>query len=89
MPANKLKRKSANLTDTTNEANAVYYGVLRKLGTKKRGEICFELSDNLRQIVEDGIRFRHPEYNHKMVKREMFRLMLGETLFEKVCDRLK
>ena len=91
MRASKLRRKNENplLTDTSDEASAVYYQVLRNLGTARRARMSFQLSDNLRRIVKDGIRLRHPEYNRKMVKREMFRLMLGESLFKQVLDRLK
>lgn len=78
------KYEKPHLTDTSNEASIVYYKILRKLSTKRRGEICFELSNNLRQIVEDGISFRHPEYNRKMIKRELCHLMLGESLFRQV-----
>jgi len=89
MTINNFKKNNKNLTDTSNEASAVYYNVLRKLGPKRRAEICFELSDNIRQMVEDGIRHRHPEYNHKMVKRELFRIMFGDSLFNQVFGQKK
>ena len=91
MLANKLNRKNEKplLTDTSGEATAVYYRVLRNLDLARRARISFQLSDNLRRIVEDGIRSRHPEYNRRMVKRELFRLMLGDTLFNQVSGRLK
>lgn len=85
----KRKDKKRTLTDTSSEAANVYYKVLRNLGPARRAKMSFQLSDNLRQIVLDGIRFRHPEYDRKMVKRELFRLMLGDALFKEVSDRLK
>ncbi len=86
-----LKRKNnkAILTDTSGEAADVYYGVLRKLGPVRRAQMSFQLSDNLRRIVIDGIRYRHPEYNQKMVTRELFRLMFGDALFKEVWSRIK
>jgi len=45
--------------------------------------MTFELSDNLRRIVEDGVRYRHPEWDDEAVRLERIRLMLGDDLFEK------
>ncbi|HUW19484.1 MAG TPA: hypothetical protein VMW16_09290 [Sedimentisphaerales bacterium] len=49
--------------------------------------MALELSDNLRSIVEAGVRLRHPDYDEQKIKREAVRLMSGDQLFRQVfCD---
>ncbi|MHC4636847.1 MAG: hypothetical protein ACYTBV_04990 [Planctomycetota bacterium] len=68
-------------SDTTIEAMAKQGEILRGLDISSRAEMTFELSDNLRQIVEAGVRDRYPDLDEKDVNREVMRLMLGEKLF--------
>ena len=49
----------------------------------ERAEMTFQLSDNLRAIVESGVRHRHPNYNDHQVKQAVIRLTLGEQLYQK------
>jgi len=44
--------------------------------------MTFELSDNLRRIVEDGVRDRHPDWDEQAVRLRAIRLTLGERLFK-------
>ena len=67
--------------DTTLEAARVQFAVLRRLGLAGRAELSFALSDNLRRVVADGVRHRHPGYTDEQVHREVARLVLGDRLF--------
>lgn len=69
--------------DTTINAARVQIAVLRRQGIEGRARMTFELCDNLRRIVADGIRHRHPDYDDDAVRMALFRLTLGEALFLK------
>ncbi len=79
-------------SDTTVDAARKQFEILRRLGPEVRAKIAFELSDNLRSLVEAGVRLRHPDYNEQKIKQEVLRLMIGEELFQRVIketgDRL-
>jgi len=66
---------------------AVQITGLRRLGIVGRAAMTFELSDNLRQIVADGVRHRHPSWDETRVKREIFRIVYGRRLFNEVFGR--
>jgi hypothetical protein len=68
-------------SDTTIEALAKQGEILRDLDISRRAEMTFELSDNLRQTVEAGVRDRYPDLDEKNVTCEVMRLMLGDKLF--------
>ena len=71
-------------TDTTVEAMVEQFEVLRQMTTQQRAAITFELIENLHRIVEDGVRYRHPDYDDDKVKLAAFRLRLGDKLFRQV-----
>jgi len=70
--------------DTTLEAAKKQFEILRRLGPEVRLKMAFEMSDNLRQIVEDGVRDRHPGFDEKKVKLEVLRLMIGDKLYRQI-----
>ncbi len=70
--------------DTTVDAARKQFEILRRLGAQTRIKMAFELSDNLRSIVEAGVRLRHPDYDDQKVKQQVLRLMIGETLFKQI-----
>jgi len=71
-------------SDTTVEAARKQLEILRSLDMSARANITFQLSNNLRQTVEAGVRHRHPDYNEQQIKSEVLRLMVGERLFREV-----
>ena len=75
------------LEDTTKDALAVQYRVLRRLGMAGRIAMTFELSDNMRATVADGVRYRHPEWDEQAVEREVLRLMIGDELFREAFGK--
>lgn len=70
--------------DTTLETARREFEILRKLGPQVRAAMAFEMSDNLRHIVEAGVRHRHPEFGQKKVGQEVLRLMIGDKLYEQM-----
>jgi hypothetical protein len=75
------------LDDTTADALAVQVRVLRRIGSAGRAAMMFELSDNLRSLVEAGVRHRHPHWDDRTVEREVVRLMLGDDLSRQVREK--
>jgi hypothetical protein len=69
--------------DTTPETMAKEIEILRRIGPATRLGMAFELSDNLRSLVEAGVRHRHPQWGDRMIEREVIRLMVGDDLFRK------
>ncbi|MEN6575817.1 MAG: hypothetical protein ABFD90_05685 [Phycisphaerales bacterium] len=79
--------KDRILDDTTPEALAVQLRVLRRLGPSGRAAMTFELCDNLRRLVRDGVRHRHPDWDDRNVEREVIRLMIGDSLFQRAYGK--
>ena len=75
--------------DTTIETVRKQFEILRRLDAHTRFNMACELSDHLRNIVEAGVRLRHPEYDERKVNRQVVRLMIGETLFKQICTDAK
>ena len=46
--------------------------------------MVFDLNEGLRAMIEDGVRYRHPDYNQEQVRLAVVRMMLGERLFHHV-----
>lgn len=67
--------------DTTPEATAKQFEVLRRIGPAGRAAMTFELGDNLRALVRAGVRHRHPQWDDRAIEREVIRLTIGDTLF--------
>ena len=73
--------------DTTRDAFLRQLEVLRRLGLEGRAAMTFELSDNLRQIVKDGVRHRHPDWDEARVKEEFLRIVLGDSLYNEAYGK--
>jgi hypothetical protein len=67
--------------DTTLEAARVDTAVLRRLGEERRAVMTAELCQAGRELVLQGIRERHPDYNARQLHLAFCRLTLGEALF--------
>ena len=67
--------------DTTIEAAAKQFEILRKMTIQQRAQITFDLIENLRRITEAGVRQRHPDYDDQQVNQAVTRLTLGDQLF--------
>lgn len=67
--------------DTTPDVTAKQFEILRRIGPAGRFAMTFELGDNLRSLVRAGVQHRHPNWDGRLVEREVIRLMIGDTLF--------
>ena len=56
------------------------FDVLKNMDTNARAEMTFQLSDNLRSIVEAGIHQRHPGYNLDEIKQAVLSLVVDRNL---------
>lgn len=75
------------LDDTSPEALAVQFRILRRMGPAGRLAMTFELGDNLRSLVMVGVRHRHPQWDDRAVEREVIRLMIGDELFRRAYGK--
>ena len=75
--------------DTTLEAARKEFEILWRLGPQVRARMAFEMSDNLRRIVEAGVRHRHPDFDEKKIKLEVLRLMIGDKLYRQMVTETK
>ncbi len=78
------KKMNGIPADTTLEAVRKEFEILRRLGPQVRARMAFEMSDNLRRIVEAGVRHRHPDFGEKKIKLEVLRLMIGDKLYRQM-----
>lgn len=78
------RRPETRLCDTSPEAERVYLEALRGLGAAGRVRVMFEWSDQIRRVMESGIRQRHPEYTEEQVRQARNRLIWGDVLFQEV-----
>jgi len=79
----------SDMSDSTDDALREHIKSLRRLGISGRAAMTFELSDNLRQIVKDGVQHRHPDWDEAQVKREVLRIVLGDRLFNELPEEVK
>jgi len=75
--------------DTTVEALRKQFEILERIGIEGRAEMTFQLNDNLRQIIEDGVRSRNPEYSDSQVRQEVLRITLGDELYHKAFEKTR
>jgi hypothetical protein len=66
--------------DTSASAVRAQRLALRSLGSEGRLAAALEMSDEMRQTVEDGVRARAPNASEADVQRTVLRLMYGERL---------
>ncbi len=73
--------------DTTIDAMRKQFEILERIGIEGRAEMTFQLSDNLRQIIKDGVRLRHPKYSSSQLRQEVLRITLGDELYRKAYEK--
>jgi hypothetical protein len=66
--------------DTQQEIAMKQFDVLKKMDISTRAEITFQLSDNLRDIVQEGIRQRHLEYTQDQVVQATLSLIMDKEI---------
>jgi hypothetical protein len=70
-------------SDTTPEAAAVQLALYRKMSASDRARIAHQMSLDARAIALAAIRRRHPEYDDATTRWALFRILLGDELFQK------
>lgn len=70
--------------DTSADAAKVQFTVLTRMDINGRANLTFELSNSLHEVVFDGLRHRHADYDEKMIRMAMLRLLLGRKLYREV-----
>ena len=76
-------------SDTLQDSAVKQFDVLRRMDINARAAMTFELSDNLRSIVESGIRQRHPDYSDEDIKLSVLRLTIDKKLFDQAFPDCK
>lgn len=71
-------------TDTCEEARAVQIASFQRMGPSGRARLVGELSQRARDLVEEGVRLRHPDWPSGRVRRQAIRQMLGPGLSREV-----
>ncbi len=67
--------------DTTFEAEQVQLEIFRRMGPEKRLQCAIALSQTCRELLKEGVRRRHPEYDERQIALAVARLVLPEKLF--------
>jgi hypothetical protein len=68
------------LSDTDPAAEVQQRLAHARLGPARRVELAAEMCDDVRSVVRDGIRHRHPEYTGDAVHAAFLRIWLGDDL---------
>ncbi len=76
-------------SDKILEALRKEFEILRRLGPQMRARMAFEMSEDLRSIVEAGVSNRHPDFDEKKIKLEVLRLMIGDKLARIIASEAK
>ena len=69
------------LSDTSKDAEKVQLEILIRMGPEGRLRAGIELSRMSRQLLAEGIRMRHPDYDDHQVRLAAIRLTLPADLF--------
>lgn len=73
--------------DTTPAADAVQLALFRKMSPSDRVRIAHQMSLDARAITLASIQRRHPEYDDASARWALFRLLVGDELFQKAWPK--
>ena len=69
--------------DTTPDAAGVQTEVYRRMGPARRAELAAEMSEMARALALENIQRRHPEYDEQQARMALFRMLVGDELFQR------
>ena len=69
--------------DTSEQAAAVQLAAYRRMTPAARLRVAMELTELSRQLLMEGIRRRHRNYDPEQVRLAMIRVWLGANLFKR------
>jgi len=67
--------------DTTPEAEKIQSDIFRRMGPEQRLQAGLALSRTCRELLREGVRRRHPDYDERQVHLAVIRLILPDDLF--------
>ncbi len=67
--------------DTSIDAERVQIDIFRRMSPEKKLKTTFQLSQISRNLLAEGVRKRHPDYNEQQIKYAVFRLLLPYEIF--------
>jgi hypothetical protein len=67
--------------DTTPEAARIQLEVFKRMGPKGRLQAGIVLSRTCRDLLREGVRRHHPEYDERQIRLAVIRRTLPEALF--------
>ena len=67
--------------DTTQEAGNLQMDIFRRIGPEQRLQAGLALSRTCRELLREGVRRRHPDYDERQVLLAAIRLTLPDDLF--------
>ena len=75
--------------DTSREADELQFKIIREMPFEKRWRILFDFIESGFRLLEEGIRYRHPEYTDEELRLASIRARLGDELFMKAFPNEK
>ena len=75
-------------SDTTPEAEAVLFGLLREAPGWRKMQMMDQLNASVRTLLLSGLRERHPQADEAELRRRLADLLLGKELAEKAYGPL-
>ncbi len=70
--------------DTHKNSALKQIDIYKNMDISTKAEITFQLSNNLRSVVEAGIRQRHPEYTQSEVVQAVLSLVVDKETLDKI-----
>jgi hypothetical protein len=67
--------------DTTPEAEKIQLDIFRRMGPERRLQAGLDLSRTCRELLREGVRLRHPDYDERQTQLAVIRLTLPDDLF--------
>ena len=67
--------------DTTQEAEKIQLDIFRRMGPELRLQAGLALSRTCRELLGEGVRRRHPDYDERQIQLAVIRLTLPDDLF--------
>ena len=73
--------------DTTLEAREAQLTAYRAMGSARRLQLAFEMSERAREIAIDGMLDRNPQLTRTEARLRVIRRLLGDALFDAAWSR--
>ena len=67
--------------DTAQEAQKIQLDIFRRMGPERRLQAGLALIRTCRELLREGVRRRHPDYDERQIRLAVIRLTLPDDLF--------